>query len=48
VARGGLGFRMVLQGDIKEGEGAGDRIEAVSHAGLVDFRCEIAAYPAGK
>jgi hypothetical protein len=48
VARGGLGVRMVLQGHIREGEGAGDRIEAVSYAGLVSFRCEITAYPAGK
>jgi hypothetical protein len=48
AARGGLGVRMVLQGHIREGEGAGDRIEAVSHAGLMNFRCKITAYPAGK
>jgi len=48
VARGGLGFRMVLAGQIKDGEGTGDRIEAVSYAGLLEFRCEITAHPAAK
>lgn len=48
VARGGLGVRFVLQGHIRDGEGAGDRIEAVSYAGLAVFRCQITAYPATK
>jgi hypothetical protein len=48
VARGGIGIRMVLQGTVKSGEGAGDRIEAVSEAGLLSFRCKITATPAAK
>jgi hypothetical protein len=46
VAKGGLGVRMVLQGSIKQGAGTGDRITAVSEAGLLRFRCRITATPA--
>jgi len=46
VAKGGLGVRMVLQDSIKQGAGTGDRITAVSEAGLVRFRCRITATPA--
>jgi hypothetical protein len=43
VARGGVGFRMVLSGKIAGGDGAGDTIRAVSHAGLPTLRCRIVA-----
>jgi hypothetical protein len=46
VAKGGLGVRMVLQDSIKQGAGTGDRITAVSEAGLFRFRCRITATPA--
>jgi hypothetical protein len=46
VAKGGLGVRMVLQDSIKQGAGTGDRITAVSEAGLFQFRCRITATPA--
>ncbi len=46
VAKGGLGVRMVLQDSIKQGAGTGDRIAAVSEAGLFRFRCRITATPA--
>ncbi|GEM_PF-5916689 len=45
VGRGGLGIRMVMQATVKSGEGAGDRIEAHSVAGLLSFHCKIAATP---
>lgn len=46
VARGHLGYRIVLHAAIPNGNGAGDRIESVSMAGLLRFRCRITATPA--
>ena len=45
VAKGGRGYRLVLQGTIKEGAGAGDRITSVSEAGMFHFHCRLTAEP---
>ena len=39
VARGGIGFRKTLQGTVKSGDWAGDRITGVSDAGLLQLKC---------
>jgi hypothetical protein len=43
VARGGVGYVMVLSGTIPAGEGAGETIRATSRAGLFSFSCRIVA-----
>jgi len=43
VARGGLGIHKTLYGTLTRGEGAGERITAVSEAGLIEFRCRLLA-----
>lgn len=43
MGRGGLGIRMRIEGRIKQGEGAGDRIIAESVAGLLSFQCKLTA-----
>jgi hypothetical protein len=43
ITQGILGFRKTLQGVIRDGEGAGDRIRAESEAGLTIFRIRIVA-----
>jgi hypothetical protein len=47
VARGGVGYVMVLSGTIPSGEGAGETIRATSHAGIFSFSCRIAAVSPG-
>lgn len=44
VARGGLGFSKRLEGDVRSGAGAGDRIVALSEARVTSFRCRIEAH----
>ncbi len=46
VGRGYFGFHVVMNAAIPNGNGAGDRIESVSNAGLVRFQCRITATPA--
>lgn len=47
VDRGGIGIVMTLHGTIQGGDGAGDRIMALSYAGFSKFSCRIVAEPAG-
>jgi hypothetical protein len=43
ITKGVLGFRKTLQGVIRTGQGAGDRITAESEAGLTMFKIRIVA-----
>ncbi len=43
VARGGVGYVMVLSGTIPSGDGAGETIRATSRAGIFSFSCRIVA-----
>ena len=43
ITNGVLGFRKTLQGVIRTGQGAGDRITAESEAGLTMFKIRIVA-----
>ena len=43
ITKGMLGYRKTLQGVIRDGDGAGDRITAESEAGLTIFRLRILA-----
>jgi hypothetical protein len=47
VARGGVGYVMVLSGTIPSGEGAGETIRATSRAGILSFSCRLVAVPPG-
>jgi len=47
VARGGVGYVMLLSGTIPAGEGAGEQIRATSRAGLFSFSCRIVAISPG-
>jgi hypothetical protein len=47
VARGGVGYMMVLSGTIPSGEGAGETIRATSRAGILSFSCRIVAISPG-
>jgi hypothetical protein len=42
---GPLGYAKTLEGTIRSGDGAGERITARSVAGLITFRCRITAEP---
>ena len=46
AGRGGLGYRMMIEGTIVGGEGAGERITSISYADPFRFRCQIVAEPA--
>jgi hypothetical protein len=43
ISSGPFGYRKTLQGVIKSGDGAGDRITSESEAGVLQFRCRIVA-----
>ena len=47
VARGGVGYVMVLSGTIPSGDGAGETIRATSRAGVLSFSCRIVAISPG-
>ena len=47
VARGGVGYVMVLSATIPSGDGAGETIRATSRAGVLSFSCRIVAISPG-
>jgi hypothetical protein len=47
AGRGKIGLRSELRGIIRDGDGAGDVIVALTVAGLLSFQCRIVAEPAG-
>ncbi len=44
-ARGVLGYRKVIEGAIRRGSHAGERVRAESVAGVIRFRCKLMVEP---